>query len=249
MDDNILAEHIKNAILDAKINEKPAPYIFVENVFPNDIYKQIFDNMKKADPYYEKQVHTGDPKIFFGSYDTRLQLYVPDDLKDAPVLLSTFFQTLKSILSSDTIFNALYTKFNQGFNARFGVVECSKIKSMTNPTLLLTKHVKGYYLGPHTDRKEKVITAIFYFPERDSLENLGTAMYEPKQEGFTCKGIVHHNPENFIHTHTVPCKKNSALIFFRDDRLFHGVEKLHGTEDSDRMNIQYNLWLPWGSSL
>ena len=42
---------------------------------------------------------------------------------------------------------------------------------------------------------------------------------------------------------------NSVLIFFRDDRLFHGVEKLTGEEDSERFNIQFNLWLPWGSDM
>ena len=49
-------------------------------------------------------------------------------------------------------------------------------------------------------------------------------MYVPKEKGFTCTGIVHHNPVLFIHTHTVPFRRNSALMFFRDDRLFHGVD-------------------------
>lgn len=241
-----ISKHISDAITKSDIHEKPAPYIFVENIFPDDIYNKIFINQLKSDSFYKEQIHTGDPRIFFGSYDTRLQLYVPEDLEQASTL--PFFQSLKNILSSDIVFNAFYSKFIDGFKNRFGDKDIKTIKELVNPTLLLTKHQKGYYLGPHTDRKEKVITCIFYCPERDDLEYLGTAMYEPKQEGFTCKGLVHHNPDNFTYTHTVPCKKNSALIFFRDDRLFHGVERLSGKEDSDRFNIQFNYWRPWGTT-
>ena len=247
IDEHITKLHVSNAILKSKIHDKPAPYIFVEDVFPDDVYESIFENQKKAKSFYKEQIHTGDPKIFFGSYDTRLQLYIPEDLKGSETL--QFFQQLKNVLSSDEVFNSLYIKFKEGFTGRFGSLQPKNIKELTNPTLLLTKHEKGYYLGTHTDRKEKVITCVFYFPERDDLEYLGTAMYEPKEKGFTCKGVVHHNPEKFIYTHTVPCKKNSVLIFFRDDRLFHGVEKLTGEEDSERFNIQFNLWLPWGSDM
>ena len=240
-----IATHISKAILNSEIHAKPAPYIFVENVFPQDIYDKIFQNQLKSEAHYTPQIHTGDRKHFFGSYDTRLQLYVPEDLQSSSTL--PFFSQLKNILSSETVFHAFYSKFNDGFRQRFGDEDKDHIRQDINPTLLLTKHKKGYYLGPHTDRKEKVMTCVFYFPERDDLEHLGTAMYEPKEVGFTCKGVVHHNPENFHYTHTVPCKKNSALMFFRHDALFHGVKEMTGTEDSERYNIQFNLWLPWGS--
>jgi hypothetical protein len=247
MNENEIIEHLSKAIISSNINEKPAPYIFVENVFPQEYYEQIVQNLKNSEAFYKPQIHNGDPKYFFGSYDTRLQIYVPEELQNAPTL--DFFSQLKRVFSSESVFNSFFTKFSEGFSSRFKNLNESQIRAMINPTLLLTKHLKGYYLGPHTDRKEKVMTCVFYFPETDDMEYLGTAMYEPKQTGFTCKGVVHHNPENFIYTHTVPCKKNSALMFFRDDRLFHGVKEMTGKENSERHNIQFNLWLPWGSDI
>jgi hypothetical protein len=112
--------------------------------------------------------------------------------------------------------------------------------------MLVTRHRANYYLGPHTDRSEKVVTCVFNCAERTGLDHLGTAIYEPKQEGFTCDGRVHHNPELFNLTEIVPYRPNSALIFFRDDRLFHGVERLNDRAlmGSQRANIQFNFWDP-----
>lgn len=248
MDESTIIEHISNAIDISLIHDKPSDYIFIENVFPTEYYNQILNNLQNVTPFYKKQVHVGSKTDFFGSYDTREQIYVPDELQNCDQL--DFFIKLKSILSSEAVFKSFRDKFDGGFNVRFPGEDITTIKNALNPTLLLTKHKEGYYLGPHTDRKEKVMTCILYFPETDNLEHLGTAMYKPKQEGFTCKGVVHHNPDKFIFTHKVPCKKNSALIFFRDDKLFHGVESM-STEDakiSERYNIQFNYWLPWGSN-
>lgn len=247
IDEKSTINHVVNSINNSEIIDIPAPYIYIKNVFPDDIYESILGNQLKSSNFYKPQVHTGDPKYFYGSYDTRHQLYVPEDLENAETL--EFFQQLKNVLSSKEVFDSLYLKFNEGFIKRFDSMSKDEIYSIVKPTLLLTKHKPGYFLGPHTDRREKVITCIFYFPERDNLEYLGTAMYLPKQKGLTCEGVVHHNPENFIYINTVPCKRNSALIFFRDSRLFHGVEKIKSEEDSERFNIQFNLWLPWGSSM
>ena len=96
--------------------------------------------------------------------------------------------------------------------------------------MMLNKHDPGYYLGPHTDRFEKIVTCVFYMPERPRLDHLGTSLYRPKEPGFTCRGIVHHHPNGFIKRETIPFRPNSAFIFARSDVLFHGVEKLRDAE-------------------
>jgi hypothetical protein len=59
--------------------------------------------------------------------------------------------------------------------------------------MLVTPHRPNYFLGPHIDRFEKASTFILNCPGRDGLEHLGTAIYEPKQVGLTCRGTVHHD--------------------------------------------------------
>ena len=225
-----ITQHIANAIKNSVVNTEPYPYIFVENIFPDIYYTQIMDNMQKSDKYYTQSGKS--------EYKFRMDINVPDSLKRASTL--DFFNTLKSILSTQLIFNSFFEQFKEQFKDKFGT---DNIQKLLKPTLLLAKYKNGYYLGPHTDRYDKVITCVFYFPENENLEHLGTAMYKPKKEDFTCKGRTHHDFENFRYTHTVPYKANSALIFFRNDKSFHGVEKISDMIISERLNIQYNLWL------
>jgi hypothetical protein len=80
--------------------------------------------------------------------------------------------------------------------------------------------------------------------ERAGLEHLGTVMYVPKRKGLTSDGREHLDPALFERLRTLPFKPNSALIFLRDDALFHGVEPVTAAalQGSNRPNIQYNLW-------
>lgn len=90
--------------------------------------------------------------------------------------------------------------------------------------LLLIKDYEGYQIPPHTDSLSKVISALFYLPENDSMSEEGTSLYVPKKEGFVCDTGRHYNFDDFEKVWTAPFKPNSCLIFARTDNSFHGVE-------------------------
>ena len=110
--------------------------------------------------------------------------------------------------------------------------------------MIVNEHDADYYLGPHTDRAEKVFTCLFYFPEHAGLDHLGTTLYRPLEDGFTCGGLAHHDPARFARRDTIPYRANSALMFARTDVMFHGVHAL--TEEqlrgSKRRSIQMQFW-------
>lgn len=239
--------HLVESIRGADIRLGPAPHLFVEDVFPEAYYRDVMSGLSAVSNVLRPQVHTGDPKAFFGSYAQRLESHVPRDLIRMNVGAALFWNGLFKILSGEPVFAAFKAKFDAGFRARFGdAAERPGFREGLRPNMLLTKHLPDYYLGPHTDRFEKVITCVFNCPERAGLERLGTTLYEPKETGFTCRGSAHHDPARFHVKGKVPFAQNSALIFFRDDRLFHGVERLTKEElgGSERPNIQFNLWEP-----
>lgn len=241
------ADHLARRIEATPIILEPGPYIFVEQVLPETVYAEIERLLHRSDQALREQTHKGDPRIFFGSYRDRLEVKLgqgepveglnPED--------AHLWDAFGAELRSATVFNALFAKFEEGFRGRFGAdVGSDALRLQLRPTLLFTKHRAGYYLGPHTDRHEKVVTCVLNFAERDGLDQLGTVMYEPHEKGFTCQGIVHHNPELFRPIGIAPYRPNSALFFFRDDRLFHGVERLTADSlaGSERPNVQFNLW-------
>lgn len=117
---------------------------------------------------------------------------------------------------------------------KFGIADDSFIQD-----LLLIKDYEGYQIPPHTDSTKKVISALFYLPEDSSIEHEGTAIYVPKEKGFTCNVGVHHNFDDFEKVWTAPFKPNSCLIFARTENSFHGVEI---TDSSIERNVLlYNI--------
>ena len=112
------------------------------------------------------------------------------------------------------------------------------------PGMLVATHEPGYYLGPHTDRSEKVLTVIFNITNRTDLEHLGTALYSPRQANFQSNGRMHFEFDAFDLKETVPYRRNSALLFARTATSFHGVEPISEADlkGSDRKSVQFNLW-------
>ncbi|HXQ68929.1 MAG TPA: hypothetical protein VN844_00455, partial [Pyrinomonadaceae bacterium] len=60
----------------------------------------------------------------------------------------------------------------------------------------------------------------------DRAARLGTSLYRPKVEGFSCPDSKHYPFEDFIRVKTAPYKPNSLLAFVRSDISFHGLDPL-----------------------
>lgn len=118
---------------------------------------------------------------------------------------------------SDKKFPAVQSpRIRQAMLDKFGVTD----KGFKDETLLI-KDKKGYAIGPHTDSPARVLSAIVYL---GTGKGLGTSLYVPKEEGFTCKGGPHHKFEDFKKVKTVPYEANTAFVFLKTTNSFHGVE-------------------------
>ena len=77
---------------------------------------------------------------------------------------------------------------------------------------VLVRDRKGFSISPHTDCVTKLITAIFYLPSDDSLQDCGTEFYSKHGE----------IKKKF------PFKRNSMLAFKVGTNSFHGLKKFNG---------------------
>ena len=96
--------------------------------------------------------------------------------------------------------------------------------------LLLIRDKEGYQIAPHTDIPDKVITSLFYLPQRE-LKGAGTNFYAPKKKGFTCSKGKHYEFNEFRKVKEVAFVPNRVLIFARTDTSFHGVEPSKNVRD------------------
>lgn len=105
-----------------------------------------------------------------------------------------------------------------------------------NTRVQLCRDFEGYSIGPHTDGSEKS-TILYYLARDDKNPHLGTSIYVPKEEGFTCDGKKHHPVNKFNKVKTVPYLPNTGFGFIRSNNSFHGVE----TTDSVRDVLQISI--------
>lgn len=108
----------------------------------------------------------------------------------------------------------LTTRIKEAFLAKFGLDVQGEAEG------LLIKDKTGYAIGPHTDSPARILSAIFYLSGKD-----GTTMYVPNDPDFTCKGGPHYPPDNFKEVATVLNRPNTAFVFLKTDKSFHGVKK------------------------
>ena len=94
-----------------------------------------------------------------------------------------------------------------------------------------------YSIAPHTDKPDKVVSLLFYLPADESLRELGTSLYVPKDPAFRCDGSIRHPFELFRKVTTAPFLPNSLFGFLKTDQAFHGVEVI------DRPAVERNLLL------
>ncbi|HET9478854.1 MAG TPA: hypothetical protein VFO72_05895, partial [Pyrinomonadaceae bacterium] len=88
------------------------------------------------------------------------------------------------------------------------------------------RHRAGYFLGPHSDLYTKLVVLLLYLAPDDRAERLGTSLYRPKVDGFSCRDSKHYPFDDFIRVKTAPYRPNSLLAFVRSDISFHGLEPL-----------------------
>jgi|GEM_PF-1534626 len=239
--------HMAAAIRGSLCWTEPTSHMLVRDILPSDFYRTIMEAYSATESALREQQHDGDPTVFFGSYRDRLELKVPNELSSLPQDLADFWLMVRRIFSSDAVFLAIHEKFRSNFEAMFEEHDNpAELQDRLNTTFILMQHRNNYYLGPHTDRKEKIITGVFYCPESDELGHLGTTVYDPKVPGFTSDGTVHHNPDDFTKVRTIPYTQNAMLLFFRSDTFFHGVERLTEADlkGSKRSTILFNYWDP-----
>jgi hypothetical protein len=238
-----LARRIADKIAAAPVEAVPGPYVFIENLLPDALYGEVQKHFALTAPLFKEKVHPTGAR-YFGSYAERMEIGL-HDLHRLRSPLAAFWEEIFRALKSPTVFTAILEKFRPGFEARFGQEAATPaLRDRIARTLLICHHRPGYHVGPHTDTPRKVLSCIVNCAERDGLEHLGTAMYLPKQQGLTNEGKDHYDPALFDRIGIVPYRPNSALIFFCEDALFHGVELVteETLQGSNRPNIQFNLW-------
>lgn len=103
----------------------------------------------------------------------------------------------------------------------------------------LLRNMKGHYLTPHLDCKEKIISLLTFLNHNDESEENGTDIYIKKNDTTNIeRSIIDRKFENFETVKTVKYKFNNTFIFHPSNNSWHGLNP--GKDIVDRRVIHVN---------
>ena len=82
---------------------------------------------------------------------------------------------------------------------------------------------KGFWLKPHCDIKEKLLSCMLFVNRFNESEQLGTDFYN----------------ENMVKVKTVPYKNNYGYFFSSDEKSWHGMEEKEIKKDRRCIQVNY----------
>jgi hypothetical protein len=210
--------HFRNQITETDLNIDPFPYVYVNDVFPTELYQQILEHI--PDNSKLKTLHELG-RVSAGYSEKRKAM--PLDAQGVSVLNGTkshaFWLLMSNWIASPEFQDVLTQKFRSFISSRFQ----DQRPKLTTSSFFISDQA-GYELGPHTDAAWKVITLLFYLPSDNSLAGLGTSIYKHNDPDFECTGGPHYNRSEFKLCKTCEFLPNTMFGFFRTSTSFHGVE-------------------------
>ena len=217
-------QHVQERIAGATLETDPFPYIVVDDVFPEDYYRRMLSSFPSST--HMRPLHeTG--RVGMGEYEERhALLFDNNDFSRLPPETASFWLSLSRWMYSDPFANSFVTRFADALYPRMDRILRSDGKLAVKGDALLVEDHTRYAIGPHTDAPHRLVTFLFYLPSDDSLKELGTSIYRPKDPTFTCWGGPHHSFDRFEKVRTVEYLPNRLLAFPKTERSFHGVEPI-----------------------
>ena len=80
----------------------------------------------------------------------------------------------------------------------------------------------GFQISPHTDGVQKYATFLLYCSGHSSLEQEGTSVFVPKENGFRSWNGKQYKFDDFDEVFRAPYRKNLVFGFRKTDNSFHG---------------------------
>ncbi|QSR19024.1 FkbM family methyltransferase [Novosphingobium sp. KA1] len=213
---------IVGRIAEAPIDAVPSENIYLEEVFPADLYAQIVARLP-ADDVLDPIVHP-DAVAADGRITRRLLDLTEATLGRIAPQDRAFWQAMTQICTHPALAAALVDKFGKTLRARFGE-ELPELVAVP----LLYRDFPGYRIGIHPDAASKIATLQFYLPADESQRHLGTRFHT-------------RTPQGFADYKTNDFKPNAAYSFVRSEESWHSVGEL-GPQEHARNTLALTFYI------
>jgi hypothetical protein len=206
---NSMLKYTLDAIDDSVVEISPFRHIKVDGVFREDLFSCIRQNL----PSYENTNMIYQDKVEYRDPGRNFKKIWPEAESAA---VSKFWYDFGRAFSSPSFIESLIQKFKVVLEGRYSNDELrSENLEFEN---MLVRDLVGYKIRPHTDKKTKLVTTVFYI-ESDQRDGTGTSLYS--------------NQYNESLHHRLDFVPNTLFAFAPCQSSFHGVETQRSTFPRD----------------
>ena len=168
-------QHLLARIDSTAAVDEPFSHIYLEQVFPTDIYEQLLSHLPHPELYTsaaERHYNNG------GLFVRWMFALTPAKLACLSASQQELFRGLAAALTAPELKRAMYTKLAKDLAFRYGVPESQvgELAGYSRPTLY--RETEGFEIPPHPDTRKKIVTMHLYWPADESQVDLGTALYQ-----------------------------------------------------------------------
>ena len=216
-----IADHMAQAIRDTAVDTTPCQHAMLSGLFPDDVYDRMLQNIPARDAFRPMSMELFHDE---NGVSTRDLIELPEIgveriSKDQQSLWWAVGTAIMSHKVKSAVFDGLAEDLAPVLN-----VDKSKVNNQNVfVSTALRFETESYYMPPHFDDLPRVATMLIYLPEDDSLDGLGTSLYDyaPKWQ----------RPFRAAHRELrrAPFLPNSGIFFSGNGRKkrpgWHGFER------------------------
>ena len=219
-------QEIKHKIENSEINLDPFPHLIIRNLLPSTKLKEL----NKVLPNY-KDVES--KNVIFQSTSETKKTIMPDSKVFKNLLKQKIFKEVNDLLKKmkPIILKKFENQILQNVNKKF---LNSKIKYNMNFALMR----KGYLKSPHLDRRDHLISAIYYPKStKDKGGDLQLCKLRESRRVFD----VFPSKKDLRIAKNFKINQNFCVVFLNVPWAYHAVNKYNGNSDRKYFYIDYDF--------
>jgi len=231
-----IIEHWRNVISQTPAVHQPFEHIYIEKVWPDEVYHQLRNNLPPAQFYEPINIKRW---VRANGESTRDRIKLTyENIEGWPQALQNFWLSLVRALYSDELKEAVFSKLKDDIALRLGITPQDVAGSSMFVAASLIRDTQEYQIKPHPDGYPRVVTMQFYLPESEDQVDLGTSLYVEEAKWRAVLG------QRFREVKRFPFKPNSAYAFAVNDtpelRSLHGRELIGAAS-----GVRNSILLAW----
>jgi hypothetical protein len=208
-------DHLLARIEYATVWQEPFSHMYLEDLFPIDVYESLLDHLPPSDRYSQG---LRDPQARYHS--RQVFPLTAERVRRFPPRCRSLWCGVLAALTEEAVKRCVYARLAPDLMYRYGVAvsEVPDLAGYARPTLY--RDLEGFGIGPHPDSLEKVVTMQLFLPANLDQIGLGTSLYRRTSA----------SPNGFEVVRRFEFRPNSGYAFVvnnsADRQSWHGCEIL-----------------------